>query len=569
MEWKTSFESWDSFSDLNDFERQDLDRIKANPESLEEAFYQPLAFGTAGMRGVIGAGINRMNTYTVRQASQGLAQWIDELGPEAKQRGVAIAYDNRHFSPEFGQETAKILAKNGVKAYIFESLRSTPELSFAVRQLKTVAGVMITASHNPPEYNGYKVYDESGAQIAPNIAERVTQHISQVDQPLHLQAEDFESYVGQGLIEVIGEEVDQAYLDQVMTVVVQPQVIQDMADQLTIVFSPLHGAGQMIGERALRQAGFNQVHLVADQAVADPDFSTLASPNPEDPAAFELAIQDGLKLDADILMATDPDADRLGMAVKDDQGDYQVLTGNQIASLILAYLLKQGQPASDARLVKSIVSGQMPAQIAEAHGVLTDNVLTGFKFIADKISQYEDSGEASFLFGFEESYGYLVQPFVRDKDAIQTLVILAEMAGQAKQEGRNLYQVLQDLFEEYGYFLEKTLSIKMEGIAGSQRIQEILADFRDNPPAELAGQAIEVYEDYQSLERRDEAGQVSAIDSPPSNVLRYELADQAWVAIRPSGTEPKIKFYMGVKADSQAQAQHKLKALEAELRKRL
>lgn len=571
MTWKDNYQQWRSFPDLDENLKRQLDEISGDDEALEEAFYAPLEFGTAGMRGIIGPGINRMNIYTVRQATEGLARFIEHRGEEAKERGVAIAYDSRHMSPEFSMEAAKTLASHGIKSFLFESLRATPELSFAVRHLGAFAGIMMTASHNPPAYNGFKVYDEHGGQFPPKEADELTGYVREVDNILTIQVTSEEDLRKSDLLKMVGEDVDRAYLDHLRTVTIDPDLIERQATDLKIVFTPLHGTAKMIAVRALEQAGFKHVHLVPEQAEADPDFSTVESPNPEDAAAFEMAIELGQKVDADILIATDPDADRLGMAVKNASGDYQVLTGNQIATLMIDYIIKAAQKnktmPKNPLLLYSIVSSRFPAKIAEHYGVDSESVLTGFKFIADRIRHYEESGEKTFIFGFEESYGYLVKPFVRDKDAIQALLLSSELMAAYKEQNITGFEALEELFDQYGYFKEKTISITMAGQEGASQIKAIIANFRDEAPTHFANIKVNVSEDYQSGERQILAtGSTEGIYLDRSNVLRYELEDGSWIAIRPSGTEPKIKFYIGAVADSQVAVDQKVENFERAIR---
>lgn len=565
MSWESTYEKWQSFEGLEEEIREDLAALEDNEKELEDAFYTDLKFGTAGMRGVIGAGTNRMNTYTVRQATEGLAQFIEAQGEEAKKRGVVIAYDSRHKSPEFSLEAAKTLGAHGIKTYLFESLRSTPELSFAVRHLETAAGIMMTASHNPPEYNGYKVYGADGGQFPPKEANELTTYVQAVENSLEIDVLNRGELEDQGLLEMVGEAVDTAYLEKLDTVNIDHELIKRNSD-LNIVFSPLHGTSTMIGSRALENAGFDNVTLVPEQAQPDPDFSTVKSPNPEDPDAFELSIELGKEIDAEVLIATDPDADRLGMATRMDNGEYQVLTGNQIGALMVDYLLKaqdkEGTIPENGTIIKSIVSSELPAKIAENYDVDTINVLTGFKFIAEKIKQYEENNEKTFLFGFEESYGYLLESFVRDKDAIQALIFIAELAAYYKEQDMTCYDGLQDIFEEYGYFKEKTISITMDGMSGAKKIDRLLKSFRVSTPDAFGGVGVEVIEDYLKGTSQKIGGQSSKLDLGEANVLKYYLEDGSWIAIRPSGTEPKIKFYIGAVADSQSAVDQKVQDFE-------
>ena len=566
MSWQNVVEKWEKFEGLEDYLKTQLTNF--SEKEKEEAFYAPLEFGTAGMRGIVGPGINRMNIYTVRQATEGLARLIETYGEEAKKRGVAIAHDSRHFSPEFALESAKVLVKHGIKAYVFEDLRPTPELSYAVRHLHTFAGIMITASHNPAAYNGYKVYGEDGGQMPPKDADALTEYVRQVENPLAVDVVTKEELEQSALFEWIGEAVDTAYLEEIKSVSVNPSLLSDTKD-LSVVYTPLHGTGLMLTKRALYQAGFTGLQIVSEQAVPDGDFTTVKSPNPEEAGAFEYAIRLGEETKADVLLATDPDADRMGAAVRQPDGTYQVITGNQIAAILLDYLLfahqKAGTLPANAAAVKSIVSSELPTVIAEHYGAKMVNVLTGFKFIAEQIKNYEETNAHTFMFGFEESYGYLVQPFVRDKDAIQAVLLLTEVAAHFKSEGKTLYDGLQALYEKYGYFLEKTISVTVQGLEGPAKIKALLDGLRKEVPSNFGGIKVSVAQDFAVNQQVDAEGVVSEIGLPTSNVLKYILEDGSWIAVRPSGTEPKIKFYMGVKAATQEEAQEKLAKFQKDL----
>ena len=566
MSWQEVALKWEKFEELEDYLKTQLENF--SEKEKEEAFYAPLEFGTAGMRGIVGPGINRMNIYTVRQATEGLARLIETYGEEAKKRGVAIAHDSRHFSPEFALESAKVLVKHGIKAYVFEDLRPTPELSYAVRHLHTFAGIMITASHNPAAYNGYKVYGEDGGQMPPKDADALTEFVRQVENPLVVEVVTKEELEQSALFEWIGEAVDAAYLEEIKSVSVNPDLLSNTKD-LSVVYTPLHGTGLMLTKRALDQAGFTGLHVVSEQAVPDGDFTTVKSPNPEEAGAFEYAIRLGEETKADVLLATDPDADRMGAAVRQPDGTYQVITGNQIAAILLDYLLfahqKAGTLPANAAAVKSIVSSELPTVIAEHYGAKMVNVLTGFKFIAEQIKNYEETNAHTFMFGFEESYGYLVQPFVRDKDAIQAVLLLTEVAAHFKSEGKTLYDGLQALYEKYGYFLEKTISVTVQGLEGPAKIKALLDGLRKEVPSNFGGIKVSVAQDFAVNQQVDAEGVVSVIGLPTSNVLKYILEDGSWIAVRPSGTEPKIKFYMGVKATTQEEAQEKLAKFQKDL----
>lgn len=566
MSWKETYKTWNDFTDLDPTLKEELTALKEDESTLEDAFYAPLEFGTAGMRGVIGVGINRMNQYTIRQATKGLALFMEQNGEEAMKRGVAIAYDSRHQSPEFALEAAKTLGVHGIPSYVFESLRPTPELSFAVRHLNTFAGIMITASHNPPEYNGYKVYGEDGGQMPPKDADALTSFVRSIENSLSIEVLSKEELEEKKLLTMLGEDVDKVYLDHVKEVTVDPEMIERIGSDMKLVYTPLHGTGKMLGERALANAGFTGITLVPEQAIADPDFPTVKSPNPEEPGAFEYAIKLGKEIDADVLVATDPDADRLGIAVKTAAGDYEVLTGNQIASLMLHYLLtaqkNNGTLPENGAVLKSIVSSELPTVIAESFGVKMVDVLTGFKFIAEKIEQYETDNSHTFLFGFEESYGYLVKSFVRDKDAIQALVLIAEVAAYYKEKELTLYDGLQELYATYGYFNEKTISVKMAGIEGSEKIKALMKRFRDQAPTEFNNIKVTEVEDFKTSTKTLADGSSEAIEMPAADVLKYTMEDGSWIAIRPSGTEPKIKFYIGAKAETNEESTVKVADFE-------
>ena len=561
MSWEDTYTVWKNNNDLESSLKQELEDLAGDREALEDAFYAPLEFGTAGMRGVLGAGINRMNIYTVRQATEGLASFMETLDDEVKQRGVAISYDSRHHSQEFAYESARVLGAHGIKSFVFESLRPTPELSFTVRHLNTYAGIMITASHNPKEYNGYKIYGEDGAQMPPKESDLITKYIRQADDLFAIKVADKEQLIADQMLTVIGDEVDQAYLAEVNNVTIDHELVEKEGQTMKLIFSPLHGTGAMLGEKALKQAGFKNFTMVPEQAVTDGDFPTVKKPNPEDEAAFDLSIKLGKKQNADLLIAVDPDADRLGAAVRQPDGQYQLLTGNQIAALMLNYILvareNAGTLPENAAAVKSIVSSEFATKIAEKHHTKMVNVLTGFKFIAEKIKEFQATDSQTFMFGFEESYGYLTKPFVRDKDAIQSLVMLAEVAAFYREQGKNLYDGLQDLFKEYGYFAEKTISQTFDGIKGASQIDSLMAKFRNEAPTKFAGYTVTAMEDFEKSAKTFVDGTIETINLPQANVLKYLLEDGTWIAIRPSGTEPKIKFYIGTQADTYEKAQQK------------
>ena len=566
MTWQDNFQVWTKHNDLPEYLKNDMDALAIDEQQAEDAFYQPLSFGTAGMRGLLGAGINRMNIYTVRQATEGLARLMDSLSEDVKKRGVAISYDSRHFSQEFAFESAKVLGAHGIKAYVFESLRPTPELSFTVRHFNAYAGIMITASHNPKEYNGYKIYGEDGGQMPPKESDIITTSIREADMfavPVKPQKE-LESA---GLLVTIGKDVDDAYLSEIKTVTVNQELVDQEGRDMKLVYSPLHGTGALIAGQALANAGFKNVTIVPEQAQPDGDFPTVTLPNPEDPAALAMGIDLAKQQGADVVIGVDPDADRMGTAVRLPSGEYQLLTGNQIGAILLHYLLTAKQTAgtlpANGVLVKSIVSSEFAADIAKSFDIETINVLTGFKYIAEQIQNYEATHEHTFLFGFEESYGYLVKSFARDKDSVQATVLLAEVAAYYKSLGKTLYDGLQDLFKTYGYFVENTQSLTFKGIDGAEKIAALMAKFRAEQPTSFGDIAVTKFADFTLQTETDtQTGVTTPMTLPKANVLKYWLADGSWVAVRPSGTEPKIKLYVGTKVATQQEADDKLTAIQ-------
>lgn len=532
----------------------------------EDCFYKDLEFGTAGMRGRLGPGTNRMNIYTVRKAVAGLAKHITELGQDAMKQGVAIAYDCRHMSPEFALESAKILGMYGIRTYLFKELRPTPVLSFAVRYLGTAAGIMITASHNPPDYNGLKVYGPDGAQLPPEAADNIVKNIDTIESEFSLNPLDEKELQQQGLLMYIGKQIDSAYLDSLKTI----QVNRKFSSDLSIVFTALHGTATHFVRNGLKAAGFYNVTLVKEQMHPDPDFSTVESPNPEEHSAFELAIQYGEEVDADILLATDPDADRLGVAVKNNRGKYTVLTGNQTGALMLHYLLEKKCLPHNGIMIKTIVTSELGRAIAFDYAVKTLDTLTGFKYIAEKINECERTEEYKFLFGYEESYGYLIGDFVRDKDAVQAATFIAEVAAFHKKQGKTLYEGLLDLFEEYGYYQESLQSIKLDGKDGTEQIDRIMGAFRHQPPDKVNENPVLEMEDYlTSKSIHVPSGIKASMDLPKANVLKFKLADESWFCIRPSGTEPKCKFYFAVKGETMCDSKEKLSLLEKEVMRKV
>ena len=567
MTYQENYQKWVDFADLPDYLRRDLENM--DEKTKEDAFYTNLEFGTAGMRGLIGAGTNRINIYVVRQATEGLARLIESKSGNEKARGVAIAYDSRHFSPEFAFESAAVLAKHGIKSYVFESLRPTPELSFAVRHLNCFAGIMITASHNPAPFNGYKVYGEDGGQMPPHDADALTTYIRAIDNPFAVEVADVEAEKASGLIEVIGEAIDAEYLKEVKDVNINPALIEEFGKDMKIVYTPLHGTGEMLARRALAQAGFDSVQVVEAQATPDPDFSTVKSPNPESQAAFALAEELGRQVGADVLVATDPDADRVGVEVLQKDGSYLNLSGNQIGAIMAKYILEAHRNAGtlpeNAALCKSIVSTDLVTKIAESYGATMFNVLTGFKFIAEKIQEFEEKHNHTYMMGFEESFGYLIKPFVRDKDAIQAVLVVAELAAYYRSRGLTLADGIEEIYKEYGYYAEKTISVTLSGVDGAEQIKAIMAKFRNNAPKEWNATEITVVEDFKAQTSTAADGTVTALTTPPSDVLKYTLADGSWIAVRPSGTEPKIKFYIAVVGETNEDSQAKIANIEAEI----
>lgn len=563
MSYKETYQQWADFAELPDYLKTELAGM--DEHTKEDAFYTSLEFGTAGQRGLIGVGTNRMNIYTVRQTTEGLARLMDAKG-DAKKRGVAIAYDSRHFSREFAFDAARVLALHDIPSYVFESLRPTPELSFAIRELNTLTGIMITASHNPAPYNGYKVYGEDGGQMPPEDADQLTAYIKEIADIFHIERADENSE----LITIIGDDIDQKYLENVKSVTINQAVIDEFGKNLNIVFTPLHGTGEMLGRKTLAQAGFEKIAVVEAQAIPDGDFPTLKSPNPESQAAFELSEKLGREVDADMLVATDPDADRIGVEVRLPNGDYQPLSGNQIGAVLAKYILEAHKQAgtlpANAAVVKSIVSTELVTAITKSYDVKMFNVLTGFKFIAEKIQEFEETGSHTYMMGFEESFGYLIKPFVRDKDAIQALLLICEVAAYYKSLGKTLYDGIQDIYAEYGFYLENTVSVTLEGIDGAAQIKAVMDKFRGNQPTAFNGIKVALTEDFLENTATAADGSVEKLTTPPSNVLKYHLEDGSWIAVRPSGTEPKIKFYLASVGDTQAASAAKLEAFDAEIK---
>lgn len=561
MDYKEVYEQWLSNPYFDEATKEELKNIAEDDNEIKERFYMDLEFGTAGLRGIIGAGTNRMNIYVVRRATQGLANYIAKV--DKKSQGVAIAYDSRHMSPEFAEEAALCLAANGIKAYIFESLRPTPELSFAVRHLGCVAGINVTASHNPPEYNGYKVYWEDGAQITPPHDRGIMGEVKSISDWNTVKTIDKAEAEKAGLFQVIGKEVDDAYMAELKKQVLHMDAIKAEGKNLKVVYTPLHGTGNIPARRILKELGFENVYVVKEQELPDGDFPTVSYPNPEAAEAFELGLKLAKEVDADLVLATDPDADRLGVRVKDKNGEYHDLTGNMSGCLLANYEISQkkainGSLPEDGALIKTIVTTNLADAIAKGYGVKLIEVLTGFKFIGQQILGFEQSGKGSYLFGFEESYGCLIGTYARDKDAIVATMALCEAAAYYKTQGKTLWDAMIEMYEQFGYYKDAIQSVTMKGIEGLQKIQEIMNSLRQNPPAEFAGHKVVAVRDYKADTITDVAtGAVEPTGLPNSNVLYYELTDDAWVCVRPSGTEPKVKFYYGVKGTSLADADEK------------
>ena len=565
------YEQWCTDPYFDDETKKELLAIKDDKAEIEDRFYRQLEFGTGGLRGVIGAGTNRMNIYTVRQATQGLANYI--ISQNGQSKGVAIAYESRIMSKEFADEAALCLNANGIKAYVFPSLRPTPELSFSVRELHCISGIVITASHNPREYNGYKVYWEDGAQITPPHDKNILAEVAKVTEFSAVKTMDKDEAVKAGLYNVIGEDIDDKYMEQLKKQSIHPDIIKKMAKDIKIVYTPLHGTGNLPVRRVLKELGFEKVIVVPEQEKPDGNFPTVSYPNPESPAAWELALALAKKEDADIVLATDPDADRLGVYCKDTKtGEYVSFTGNMSGMLIAEYILRErkatGTMPENPALVETIVTTDMAKVIAADYGVKLIEVLTGFKYIGEQIRLFEKNHTYNYVFGLEESYGCLAGTYARDKDACVAVMMLCEVASYYKSQGKTLWDAMVDMYEKYGYFKEGLETLTLKGIDGAEQIQNIMTDMRNNPPKELGGYKVVAVRDYKEDTRKDLAtGEVTKTGLPTSNVLYYELTDNAWCCVRPSGTEPKIKFYFGVKGTSLADAEKKLEAVREDMLK--
>lgn len=574
MGYREKYLKWLNSPYIDAATKEELKKIQGDEKEIEDRFYKDLEFGTGGMRGIIGAGSNRINRYTIRKATQGFAQYLRRAAKDAEQRGVVIAYDSRHQSPDFAKEVALVLCGNGFQAYLFESLRTTPELSFAVRELNCAGGIMITASHNPPEYNGYKVYGEDGGQIVPRFAEKIIQEIGAVQDLSSVAYMEEAEARRQGLLRRIGEEIDRVYIQRVKDLAFRKELIKQVGEDLQIVYTPLHGTGTMPVQRVLRELGFQNVTIVPEQAKPDPDFSTVRSPNPEDPEAFELALKLAEEVDADIVIATDPDCDRVGAFVWDKEGRPRLLTGNQTGALLMDYILstmqEQKMLPKNGAVIKTIVTSELGAEIAQHYGVDILNTLTGFKFIAEKMKEFEETGEKQFLFGYEESYGYLAGTFVRDKDAVIATMLICEMAAYYRSKGMTLYDALMGLYERHGYYLEDLESVTLAGKEGMERIQRILESFRREVPDQIGGKKIAMFRDYRSGKGMHLlTGEVEHLDLPKSDVLYFTFEDHSWFCIRPSGTEPKVKVYFSIVEKNMEEAERRLKAVKEDVMERI
>lgn len=568
MEYMQKYENWINNSYFDEKTREELKGIAHDEKEIKERFYKDLEFGTGGLRGIIGAGTNRINQYTVGKATQGLANYLKAENETGKALSVAIAYDPRNMSPDFAQRAGLVLAGNGIKAYVFDELRPTPELSFAVRHLGCDAGIVITASHNPPEYNGYKVYGSDGGQVTYPRDEAIIAKVNQIEDFALIQCISLEEAQNKGLYQLIGAEIDDLYIEKLKEQSLNRDVIEKVAEDLKIVYTPLHGTGNKPVRRILAEVGFKNVFVVPQQELPDPNFSTVGYPNPEDPKVFQLALEIAKKVDADVIVGTDPDADRVGVVVKNNKGDYVVLTGNMTGALLTEYVLSQkkekGLLKKNGAVVKTIVTTEMIRPIAENYGAKVFDVLTGFKYIGEKIKEFEQTGSHTYEFGFEESYGCLSGTYARDKDAVVATMLVAELAAFYKEQGITLYEGLMALYEKYGYYREGIKSITLKGIEGLEKIQYIMSTLRKNPPTDFAGTKVSWKRDYtQKTFHNLLTGETEENLLPPSNVLHYTLADGAWVCVRPSGTEPKIKIYYGVKGKNLADAEERVNKIES------
>ena len=568
MNYMAEYERWLASPALTDKERAELEAIRGDEDAIKDRFFAPLSFGTAGLRGVLGVGLYRMNRFTVGAATQGLANLIVQNGPQACERGVAIAYDSRHFSPEFAQLAACILAANGIKVKLYDELRPTPELSFAIRYYGAIAGINITASHNPKEYNGYKVYWEDGAQLPPKEADVVAAEMDALDFFTDIKMMDFENAKKAGLVKMMDWQTDEAYLKEVIKVAINPDCVKQVADDFKLVYTPFHGAGYRLVPEILRRLGYKHIICEPQQMKIDGDFPTVKNPNPEYKEGFTLAIELAKQNDVDLIIGTDPDADRTGIVLKAKNGDYVTLSGNQVGVLLIDYIITArkltGTMPEHPAVLKSLVTTEMARAAAEANGVACFDTFTGFKFLAEKIKQFEQTGSHQYLFAFEESYGYLAGDYARDKDAVTASMLIAEMAAYYRTKGMTLYDAMQTMYEKYGYYTEQTISITMPGVAGLERMKELMAELREKPLTEVAGYQVEYIRDYQPGVRTCvSCGKTEQMELSGQNVLYYELEGGTSFIIRPSGTEPKVKVYIMAKADSKAASDAKVAELAA------
>ena len=568
MDYLAEYERWLASDALTADERAELEAIRGDDEAIKDRFFAPLSFGTAGLRGVLGAGLYRMNRFTVGAATQGLANLILQNGEEAMKRGVSIAYDSRHMSPEFAQLAASILSANGIQVLLYDELRPTPELSFAIRYYGTIAGINITASHNPKEYNGYKVYWEDGAQLPPKEADVVAGEMGKLDFFKDVKIADFEEMKAKGLIKMLDWQTDEAYLKQVQAVAVNPECIKEVADEFKLVYTPFHGAGYRLVPEILRRIGYKHILCVPEQMVIDGDFPTVVSPNPENKEGFNIAIEIAKANDVDLIIGTDPDADRTGIVLRNKEGEYVTLSGNQVGVLLIDYIITArkltGTMPAHPAVLKSVVSTEMARSAAEKNGVACFDTFTGFKFLAEKIKQFEATGSHQYLFAFEESYGYLAGDYARDKDAVTASMLIAEMAAYYRTKGMTLYDAMQTMYEKYGYYCEQTISITMPGVSGLERMKELMVELRETPLTEVAGDKVAYARDYQSGVRTCVAtGATEQMELSGQNVLYYELESGTSFIIRPSGTEPKVKVYIMAKGSDMAEAQARVEALAA------
>lgn len=556
IEYKETYERWLTSPVVDEDTKAELRAISDDEKEIEERFYRELEFGTAGMRGILGAGTNRMNVYNVRRASMGVAKYVNDEGEDAAKAGVLIGYDTRNFSRVFAEETAKVLAANGVKAFLFPIVHSVPEVSFGIRELGCAAGVMITASHNPKEYNGYKVYGPDGGQLPPDAADVVVAAIESYDVFDDVKYISLDEAKDRGLLEIPGTELDEKFIDTVMTQQLNPEAVKEVADTFKLIYTPFHGTGSRPVQAVLKKIGFKNLLVVKEQDTEDGNFPTVESPNPENKEGFTIAIQMAKENDVDVIIGTDPDCDRVGIVVRDAEGVYRTLTGNQTGALLVDYILRskkeKGTLPENGVVIKTIVTTELAAAIAESYGIEVMNVLTGFKYIGEKMTEFANTGSHTYLIGFEESYGYLVGNHARDKDGVVASMLIAEMAAYYKTKGMSLYEALQDIYKRYGYYAEKTVSFTMPGKDGMEKMAAMLADLRENPPVKVGGLNVVLYTDYQAQTIKDTKGGVSPLKGlPKSNVLKYNLSDdKSYFIVRPSGTEPKIKVYLGTFADS-------------------